>query len=74
MSMCDNFGANYLSANFVFHARTKYIEIEFHSIREIANKNMVLLHSFSVRWIMAAPKLFQSDHLKNSRNLNLTAL
>ena len=40
---CDNLGATYMSANPVFHARTKHIEINYHFVRERVADKLLLL-------------------------------
>jgi len=34
MTWCDNLDATYLSIKPIFHARTKYIEVDYHFVRD----------------------------------------
>jgi histone deacetylase 1/2 len=71
---CDNLGATYLSANPVFHARAKHIEIDFHFVRErVAHKQL------QVRFISSKDQLadgftkalpaYKFEEFKNNLNL-----
>ncbi|OIT19116.1 retrovirus-related pol polyprotein from transposon tnt 1-94, partial [Nicotiana attenuata] len=43
---CDNLSATYLTANPIFHSRTKHMEIDFHFVRD-----KVRAKSLSVRYV-----------------------
>ena len=74
---CDNLGATYLSANPVFHARTKHIEIHFHFVRErVANKQLEIrfIHSRDQVADGFTKALPTQNFEEFKRNLNLTKL
>jgi histone deacetylase 1/2 len=73
---CDNVGATYLSANPIFHARTKHIEIDFHFVRErVAEKKLDI--KFVSSKDQVADCFTKALPIKNlhefRRNLNLVA-
>jgi hypothetical protein len=44
---CDNLEATYFSANPVFHARTKYIEVDYHFVRKRVARKQLVIHFIS---------------------------
>nr|ABA95721.1 retrotransposon protein, putative, Ty1-copia subclass [Oryza sativa Japonica Group] len=44
---CDNLGATYMTANPVFHARTKHIEVDYHFVREQVAQKLLDIHFVS---------------------------
>jgi hypothetical protein len=65
--LCDNLGVTYLSANPVFHARTKHIEVNFHFVRERVAQGLLQIRFISTRDQVADgfTKPFQLDNLNN---------
>jgi histone deacetylase 1/2 len=49
---CNNIGATYLSANPMFHAKTKHIEVDYHFVRErVAQKFLDIRFISSGDWV-----------------------
>jgi hypothetical protein len=46
---CDNLRATYLSANPVFHARTKHIEVDYHFVREQVTRKQLNIRFISTK-------------------------
>lgn len=71
---CDNLGATFLTANPMFHARTKHVEVDFHFVREqVARKAMEVRFISSkdqLADILTKP-LSRAPFDSNCRNLNL---
>jgi histone deacetylase 1/2 len=72
---CDNLGATYLSANPIFHARTKHIEIDYHFVRERVSSKLLDIKFISTKCQIAdgftkALAVKSLDEFK--RNLNLS--
>ena len=44
---CDNLGATYLFVNPIFHARTKYIEVNYHFVRDKVAKKEIQIYFIS---------------------------
>ena len=73
---CDNIGATYLSANPVFHARTKHIEIDFHFVRERVAQKLLQIRCIASKDQLADgfTKPVTATQLARFRsNLNLVA-
>jgi len=71
---CDNISATYLSANPIFHRRTKHVEVDYHFVRErVASRQLDVCFISSkdqVADIMTKP-LLVTPYCNLRRNLNL---
>jgi histone deacetylase 1/2 len=74
---CDNLGATYLTANPMFHARTKHIEVDFHFVRE-----KVAQGALDVRFVSSADQVADAFTMPSTKlmlerlysNLNLVSV
>ena len=73
---CDNIGATYLSANPIFHRRTKHVKVDYHFVRERVSAKQLDVRFLSSKDqladIMTKP-LATSLFTQFRRNLNLVS-
>jgi len=72
---CDNIGATYLTANPIFHARTKHIEIDVHFVREKVANGSILIRFISNKDQLAdlfTKALLTTQFLQLRDNLNVS--
>jgi hypothetical protein len=74
---CDNLGATYLSANPIFHACTKHIEVDYHFVQERVARKQLDIQFISTNDQVAAgfTKVLSQQKLAEFQyNLNLGRL
>jgi histone deacetylase 1/2 len=73
---CDNVGATYLSANPIFHRRTKHVEVDYHFVRErVTNQQLdvrIISSKDQIADIMTKP-LPLTSFKKFRHNLHIVA-
>ncbi|KAG9443027.1 hypothetical protein H6P81_018881 [Aristolochia fimbriata] len=60
---CDNLSTTYIAANPIFHGRVKYVELDYHFIRERVTSGLLLFVSsqLKIKSLMSSPKA-SPDH------------
>lgn len=71
---CDNLEAVYLTANPLFHVRTKHIEVDYHFIRERVARKLLKIKFISSKDLITdiftkALMIYHFISLKNNLNL-----
>jgi hypothetical protein len=73
---CDNLGATYLSANPVFYARIKHVEVDYHFVRKrVIRKQLDIQFISTNEQLYGFTKSLSQQRLKNFQyNINIGRL